>query len=521
MSIALATAWYPRGEQPRFIDLLPQLMDVYTCIVITIPPDEGEDVLQSLSRVQHVKVIVTEDWSWGRYLALQQALQANTSHIQYADFDRLLRWVETRPEEWLQVVESIQTKDCLIIGRTERAYQTHPNALTATEAISNQVVSYFMGRSMDFSAGSKGFSRAAVKCILANCEPGHALGTDAEWPITLKRAGFRVDYVAVDGLDWESADRYRFEAAQPDAQRRVALEYDADVTNWKWRVSVAKEIIHSGLNAIRKELSSTVSSIDPGDPSNTLEEPLFDYEAVFEVDDYLYFYADSLTEDRTTAEVEFLVRELELQNKHAILDLACGFGRHANALAGLGYSLTGIDITPGFLEIARRHAAEKQLSVTYLQGDMRRINFTDKFDRILLLFTSFGYFEDNENLLVLQNVERALKPGGFLVFDTHNRDVFLSGMQPLYLTEIGDDIMLDRLSFDTRTGRWYNHRIVFRDGVRKDKPFCVRLYNPHEISDLLRQAGLEVHQMYAGFDAQDFSSESRRMVIIARKPSIC
>jgi 2-polyprenyl-3-methyl-5-hydroxy-6-metoxy-1,4-benzoquinol methylase len=85
------------------------------------------------------------------------------------------------------------------------------------------------------------------------------------------------------------------------------------------------------------------------------EEREFDFESVFEVDDYLYFYQDRLTEERTEKEVEFLVRELGLSTPKKILDLACGHGRHSNSLAKLGHRVTGVDITQGFLE-ARRNA---------------------------------------------------------------------------------------------------------------------------------------------------------------------
>jgi hypothetical protein len=66
-------------------------------------------------------------------------------------------------------------------------------------------------------------------------------------------------------------------------------------------------------------------------------------------------------------------------------------------------------------------------------------------------------------------------------------------------------------------GRWYNRRIVIRGGIRKDKPFFIRLYNPHEIKALLNEAGLQVEHIYGGFDAQPLSSETKRMVIIAKK----
>jgi SAM-dependent methyltransferase len=173
---------------------------------------------------------------------------------------------------------------------------------------------------------------------------------------------------------------------------------------------------------------------------------------------------------------------------------------------------------PGFIEIARDEAKKENLSVNYLHDDMRVIDFREEFDRVLLLFTSFGYFEDQGNFAVLQNISRALKPGGLFIFDTHNRDVFLKNLQPFIVTEKGEDIMIDRDSFDTNTGRWYNHRVVIRDGTRKDKPFFVRLYNPHEISNLIQQVGMEVYKVFGGFDSQPLTNDSQRMVIITRKP---
>ncbi|MGC9338023.1 MAG: class I SAM-dependent methyltransferase [Candidatus Cloacimonadia bacterium] len=200
-----------------------------------------------------------------------------------------------------------------------------------------------------------------------------------------------------------------------------------------------------------------------------------------------------------------------------ILDLACGHGRHANRLAELGYSITGIDITSGFLEIANREAREKGVNVEYIQGDMREISFKEEFDIILLFFTSFGYFEDEENCRVLENVARALKPYGLFCFDTFNRDVFLKNFLPYIVVEKENDLMIDRDTFDSTTGRLYTKRIVIRNGRRKDKPFFIRLYNPTEIRDLLRRAGLSIYKMYADFSSKPFTYESRRMIIIAKK----
>lgn len=250
----------------------------------------------------------------------------------------------------------------------------------------------------------------------------------------------------------------------------------------------------------------------------TSSKALFDLESVFEVDDYMFAYQDDLTDERSNADVASLAKLLELDTPMKILDLACGFGRHSNRLAALGHSVTGVDFMPGFLEIARQKAAEMQVQVDYRQGDMRHISFLNEFDRVLLLFTSFGYFEDDENARVIENMTRALRPGGCLMFDIPNRDVILKDLHPSEVIDKNGNLLINRLSFDVLTGRFHNRRIVIRNGVRKDKPFSIRLYNATEIRGLLIQTGLEDYRLL-GEDNQPVSANSRRIVVIARRPA--
>jgi len=515
MTITLATTWYPRGELPRFKRLLPMLEENYADIVISFIPSEDQDALDQFTSGKFslhstLSFFVNNDQRRGRYAALQKALETSSEYVHYVDMDRLLRWVETRPEEWKQTLNQVEKAECLIMGRTEAANRTHPQALVVTEQISNEVVSHVLEREIDVSAGSKSFSRAATQYLVDHCQADNAVGSDAEWPILLKKAGFKLDYIEVDGLDWESADRFQLQAANEQVQQQAAKEYDTKPEHWSHRVKIAQEIIHTALEVAQKKL--------PYKPGENVPKVDFDFEAVFDVDDYLYFYSESLTDERTEAEVGVLVRLLELDAPMKILDLACGFGRHTNRLAALGHSMTGIDLTPGFLEIARKDAFERKADVTYQQGDMRNISFEDEFDRLMLLFTAFGYFSDEVNLQVLVNMRRALKPGGLLIFDSPNRDALLKDMKPYFVVEKEGNLMIDRLSFEGLTGRYYNQRIVIRDGVRKDKPFFVRLYNPSEMKLLLAQAGLELYHLYAGWEAKEFTSDTYRMVVIARKP---
>ncbi|HWQ84557.1 MAG TPA: hypothetical protein VN363_08330, partial [Anaerolineales bacterium] len=225
-SIALAATWNPRGETRRLELLLERLRWAYTGIYISLSPlpDDPASQTELLDRLagDKLKCQVNPDWSWGRYTAVQMALSSGAPWIHYVDLDRLLRWVEGQPDEWAQTLSAIQGSDYLVIGRTKAAYATHPQALVQTEALSNTVISFLVGQQMDVSAGSKGFSRQAASYVIENTMPGHALGTDGEWTVLLHRAGFKLGYIEVNGLDWESADRYQNRAADPTRQRQAA-----------------------------------------------------------------------------------------------------------------------------------------------------------------------------------------------------------------------------------------------------------------------------------------------------------
>jgi 2-polyprenyl-3-methyl-5-hydroxy-6-metoxy-1,4-benzoquinol methylase len=499
--ITLTTTWNPRGELPRLQRCMSLLKEVYQQAVVVLPPITERALVNEVETLGMMAVI-PEEWSWGRFLALRKALESGSELIHYVDLDRLIRWVELREDEWRRSVDLLTQADCVCFGRTLAAYATHPKALQETEATSNRVISHLLGREMDVSAGSKGFTRQAAAFLDAHTQPGASMGMDAAWLVLLNRAGYRIKYVEVDGLDWESADQFRMEAADAETQRQAAAEYDADARHWEWRAKVADEVVKTGIWAANLPLEAR--SLNP--------------RAHFEVEDYLHFYRPNLTEERADAEVNAIVRLLELEQAVDILDLACGYGRHTNRLAARGQRMSGVDIEAGFLELAQRQAEEMGLRVNYQQADMRAMDYDQEFDVVLLLFTAFGYFEDAENLAVLRNIQKALRPGGRFLVDIPNQKTFVEHLPPAFVDEVGQDLMINRGAYDDQARRWYNRRVVIRNGVRKDKPFYVRLYDEAEIRCLLEEAGMETVQIYSGWNGEALGPESRRMIILARKP---
>jgi ubiquinone/menaquinone biosynthesis C-methylase UbiE len=237
-------------------------------------------------------------------------------------------------------------------------------------------------------------------------------------------------------------------------------------------------------------------------------------------DDYLYFYEELLTPERTAAEVELVWKLLELEPGLDLLDLACGHGRIANPLAERGVRVTGLDATPRFLELAREDTARRGVDVEYVEGDMRSLpsSWTERFDRVLIWFTSFGYFGDDENRHVLAEAYRVLKPGGLLAVEMNNMLRLLQVYADEVVTERGDDRMIDRHRFDIQTSRSLDERTIIRGGKQRTFEFSVRMFTPAELRDWFLVAGFREAIAY-GDDGEPLTAEheGRRMTVVGRK----
>ena len=119
---------------------------------------------------------------------------------------------------------------------------------------------------------------------------------------------------------------------------------------------------------------------------------------------------------QTKQEVAFLTRILPLPQFRSVLDVACGFGRHARALAGQGYEVVGVERNP---EIASKSRIDTRIL------DMRQLHqIEETFDAVICMWQSFGYFDDGTNVDVLRQMADRLRPKGRLVLDVYHRGFF-------------------------------------------------------------------------------------------------
>ena len=243
----------------------------------------------------------------------------------------------------------------------------------------------------------------------------------------------------------------------------------------------------------------------------------FDLDAVFH-EDYLYFYEEMLTTERTEREADAIWRLCALGAGAKVLELGCGHGRICNALARRGANVTGIDQSKLFLAKAIADAAARGLAVDYREGDIRAISLGAEFDAVLLWFTTFGYFSEAENTAVLEGALRALKPGGRLIIEQVNRLRLLG--QPLPYTSRtarGDDLLLDTSTYDGLADRVETERISVRGGRVHRTTYSIRLYGFAELTTLLQSIGFGTTSAY-GEDGTPFTLRGKRLITVAEKP---
>jgi hypothetical protein len=249
-NIALASTWHPRGETQRLARAWSRISEPFRAVSIVVPPDAPCAQLADEVGAAPQQFFSATNWSRARYEALRLAVDSGAAAIEYVDMDHLLRWIETRQDEWHKVTEAAARTPFLVIGRSPQAYSTYPLAIRETERPINRLFSRIYGQEMDLCAATRGMSRDVAGMLLRESSSVATFGVDTEWPAIVFRRGVGLAYLEADGLDWESADQYQDTAADAARQSQLAALYDREPENWSFRVRAAEGMIWSGLDAL-------------------------------------------------------------------------------------------------------------------------------------------------------------------------------------------------------------------------------------------------------------------------------
>lgn len=249
---------------------------------------------------------------------------------------------------------------------------------------------------------------------------------------------------------------------------------------------------------------------------------------------YLDTYLSRLTPERTVQEIDFVVKAASLKPSDKILDLACGHGRHSIELSKRGFNVTGLDYSEPFLKKAKKDAKKAEVNAEFIRGDMKDLPFDQDFDVILMLFTSFGYFDDKGNQKTLSEVSKSLKPGGKFLIDVISGEAVIdrfnkegqkeddSNLLKIPRTVKAGGLTIDEIEwYDPDKQQAHDHREwVGKDGAKKEYDYYLKTYVVEQYKDMLSEVGLEFKQIWGDFQENPHNTDGNsRTIILAQKSS--
>jgi len=218
-------------------------------------------------------------------------------------------------------------------------------------------------------------------------------------------------------------------------------------------------------------------------------------------EEYYLLVEGTKSREATLRSADFIEQAFALPKGSRILDLGCGYGRLSVELAGRGYRLVGLDLSPSLLGMAEESARREGVEIELVRGDMREIDYHNEFDGILSWDTSFGYFRDEENEDLLRRMARALKVGGKLILDLHHRDAYIQRHLGKQWERKGHHWIVEEIGFDALRSRLEirGYLIDLRGGRVEEYTNSFREYTLPELRRLLEEAGLAVQGIYGDF----------------------
>lgn len=203
----------------------------------------------------------------------------------------------------------------------------------------------------------------------------------------------------------------------------------------------------------------------------------------------------------------------------AVLDLCCGPGRHAVELARRGLAVTGVDRSAYLLERARERALAAGVDLEWVLDDMRRFKRAESFDLACNLFTSFGYFEnEEENLQVLRNVRESLRGGGTFVMDMVGRErVVRKGLETQSTLFADGAILIQQPRVNEDWTQMNLEWTVAKAGQSRTYRFRHRLYSGQDLQERLLSCGFAAVRLYGDLGGSPYGADAVRLIAVARK----
>jgi SAM-dependent methyltransferase len=236
----------------------------------------------------------------------------------------------------------------------------------------------------------------------------------------------------------------------------------------------------------------------------------------FESEDYLSVYNHRDVNDAKKL-INLILTNIKLSDSSNVLDLACGSGRHSILFAEKGFDVTGVDISKNLLTIAKKNCELKNLLVRFIEADIRKFYIDLKFSLVVNLFTSFGYFEkDEENFKVFKLAFNSLLIGGYFVFDFINKSYLINNLVPFSTIKVNNMLVEQRRKIENDTV--IKEIKILKNDFTKIFTEYVKLYETRMIETQMENCGFKIIHKFGDYLGNEYNTEfSPRLILFAKK----
>lgn len=217
-------------------------------------------------------------------------------------------------------------------------------------------------------------------------------------------------------------------------------------------------------------------------------------------------------------EVRNVVKLLKIEQNDRILDLCCGLGRHSLELSHHGFKVVGVDRTSAYIIKAKQKAKQNDQNTEFVVSDMREYCQPDRFNVIINMFGSFGYFESkDDDRKVVKNMLTSLRAGGRFLIETMGKEILAKNFQEKDWHEEGNKLVLAERKPIQNWGRMQTRWIVIKGNQRIEHTVSIRSYSAAELSSLLSECGFSKVKVYGNLEGNEYNQIAKRLVVIGYK----
>ena len=232
-------------------------------------------------------------------------------------------------------------------------------------------------------------------------------------------------------------------------------------------------------------------------------------------------WENAIPTEVTKQEVDFLLEELTLQKGQHILDIPCGFGRHAIEFSNRGFQVTGIDISETFITGLTEKVNSEKLTIQVIQADILSVQLPEMYSAAVCLGNSFGYFDHGKMSVFVEKVASSLTPGGrFIINSGMIAESILPNFQNYANNKsytIGNITMEVTNTYKVEESFMISHLTYTQDGKKEEHSFKHYVFTLSEVKRLLQSFGLSTIATYSSTSKKEFNLEDQQIYIVAKK----